>query len=148
MKAPAVPDDDSTLRSYLETCDVPTDRELRAFVLANGERYTRQPYPENGPRLRPLGECFQQSIVLSIDVEQLAYVEGFALARDGRPYHHAWCADEHARVVDCTWGAHGLAYFGVRLPPDFVNRRWQELRGTNSAKDYNLLPSFIAEQGA
>jgi len=139
-------DHDLTLRRYLETCDESADQELRAFVLARGEEFTRQPYPQDGPRIQPLGECFQQSILASINA-QLAYVEGFALAPDG-VHHHAWCADERGRVVDCTWGEHGLAYFGVRLPDDFLNLRWQELRVSwVPQKEYALLPSFIAEQG-
>lgn len=48
------------------------------------------------------------------------YVEGYATSII--PVHHAWVVDDADRIVEKTWPALGVAYFGVVLPLERVLR--------------------------
>jgi hypothetical protein len=102
-------------------------RRLRQFVLDNGCCFRIRPYPSARQVTQYLGECFAQSLLLSINAE-LTYVEGFALSPHGTvALRHAWCEDDGG-LVDCTWSNEGRAYFGVRFSSDYVDGYYETIR--------------------
>jgi hypothetical protein len=134
-----------TLRKLRITIDIQFEKQIRHFVLAEGSAFSTQPFPESF-KDQSRGECFIQSILLSINAE-LRYVEGYALAPDGTlANRHAWCVDAAGGIVDCTWQNAGLAYFGFQFPSEYVDRRWAELRGSFDVREYSLLPEYYKNQ--
>jgi hypothetical protein len=118
--------------------DLEMTRRLRRFVVEAGNRFAIEPFPTSRFKLQPVGECFWQSLRLSIDAE-LVFVEGFALSpKTNVALHHAWCADSDGRLVDFTWGNTGRAYFGIRFCSDYVWSRWKLLRS-----EWGTKPSLL-----
>lgn len=69
---------------------------------------------------RPLGHCFRNALLLSLDRRDLYYVEGIACPLDHSfPRDHAWCIDKSLNVYDPTW-PFAADYFGVPLSKSFV----------------------------
>ena len=91
---------------------------MEEFLIENGQFFETQPLPPDyceGDR----GQCFENATKLLCDYEILRYVEGYASA--GVHEHHAWCIDEHDRVVDNSPSQSANAgYFGVAFPENFV----------------------------
>jgi hypothetical protein len=117
--------------------DKQREMQVRRFVLTEGIEFSIRPFPVSYPEQHG-GECFAQSLVLSINAE-ITFVEGFALSPTGQMApHHAWCEDADG-VVDCTWQNNGLAYLGIRFDSDYVYSRWRSVRGTFSLKEYSRL---------
>lgn len=95
------------------------------YVLLHGKSWKNQSLPPEFRRGLPK-LCFAQSQSLA-KRRKLRYVEGFALSSVAQiPIHHAWCVDDHERVIDVTW-KDGLAYFGIPFDLKFVE---EQLRGT------------------
>ncbi len=97
-------------------------------------------FPEmspNGMKYKPGApkHCFWNAYELAARTRgKLRYVEGYA--NGGIPMEHAWCVDEHDRVIDPTWrpenGQHDdgdREYFGVVIPLPIVKLLRAENKG-------------------
>lgn len=71
-------------------------------------------YPKGQPK-----QCYRNAFTLAADFPDLVYCEGFVQPEGLIPIHHAWCVDAKGMVVDTTWNACGVDYFGVALDFEF-----------------------------
>ena len=104
-------------------------RNPYGFVLQEGRFFEPRPLPNSIERGAPR-ECFYNAWQTAI-INELSYVEGYAVrkAKD-LPVLHAWNLDTEGFVIDTTWEAVGVGYFGVILPQEFAPSL-----GTHSAID-------------
>lgn len=112
-------------------------QSLEGLVLAHGREFHGTALPD-GAALGALGECYINAWQLATMVDNLAYVEGYAMSPEVPvPLLHAWCADEAGRAVDPTWpSAARCAYVGIPLARGFVRRRLL------ATKTYGVLPNL------
>lgn len=59
--------------------------------------------------------CFGNAIVMAAMGTGIRYVEGVAVAPDGRVILHAWNVDEEDNLIDTTWANTGMLYLGVEF---------------------------------
>jgi hypothetical protein len=93
-------------------------RGLYNFIVTHGKIYQPSKRPK-GIRKQAYQECFKNASLLSLDRDDLTYVEGYAC--DYFPTLHAWCVDKKGCVIDTTWkNPEECAYFGVPFKTDFL----------------------------
>lgn len=100
---------------------------IARHVLDNGRSFTPGGRPRGMRKLRD-GRCYWNS--WSRAAEQSTrdpdhawgYCEGYALRVDGRIEGHGWCLAEDGTVIETTYQAPALAYFGVEIPLETVAR--------------------------
>lgn len=75
------------------------------------------------------GYCFLNAWQAVSRQRELRYVEGFAIAEDGQPLHHAWVADQTGQAWDVTWPwripANQVVLCGVQVPRPALMAHWR-----------------------
>lgn len=92
---------------------------IEALVLAHG-RFTDAARSRPTPRGR-MRECFKNALDAAACVDDLTYVEGYALPHGlPLPILHAWCIDNAGALIEPTWNEPGAAYLGIPFALSFV----------------------------
>jgi len=124
---------------------------LQEFMLRNGKRWTEiAPLPKR-MRMGTPKLCFANSAKLAMKHSNLRYCEGYIVRII--PIHHAWCIDEHGRVIDATLRDPVSDYLGVAFTAaeyahhssDRSASLFDTGRGLNEGLILNLDPSMKAE---
>ena len=129
-------DEMDKLRGY----EKPVRSALLRFVLEHGREFAGRARPK-GIRRRALKACFGNSYILA-SLRGFIYVEGFAAGKHEFPFHHAWCVDSEAQVIDATLDSpQDYSYFGIPLRFRFAHSRMVHGRSVGSAlaPDYDGL---------
>ncbi len=105
------------------------------LVLVHGRTFSEM--SPNGMKYKPgkPKHCYWNAYELAARTRgKLRYVEGYA--NGGIPMSHAWCIDEHDRVIDPTWRPDNgqyddgdRDYFGIVIPLPIVKRLRAENKG-------------------
>ena len=77
--------------------------------------------------MRPgkLKECFANAFLLAMAEPALTYCEGYAThSSGGLAVLHAWVTDGSGNAIDNTWPTEGVAYAGIPMKADYLNRRF------------------------
>ena len=114
----------SELREYCQQIAALRDhRSVEALLLEHGHDYVEHAPFTCPARFKVLRQqCFDNAFRLARRVPSLRYVEGIALSII--PMAHAWCVDEHDRIIDLTWSRwlplpmSTHQYFGVPIRLD------------------------------
>lgn len=93
---------------------------IEDLLLQEGQPFTKHGSYKNIKKDR-IGQCYQNAFQLALYAEGYQYVEGVATHEGLIPMAHAWTVDEQGLVVDSTWKAKGVAYWGLAIPHDFLN---------------------------
>jgi hypothetical protein len=110
------------------------------FLLAEGRAFEPARLKPGIRRGQPR-ECFQNALNLAHRHPDLFYCEGFGLK--SVIIDHAWCVDQHGRVVDPTWGDEpARAYWGVPLNTEFVSFAVRE-QGCHGIFEYGIGRSIL-----
>lgn len=109
------------LQTYLKMVAGLATFTLEDIVLQHGKSYEAPVNPRPGTVHKGKDkECFRNAYELVQTNPKWKYVEGFALHTI--PVHHAWTVRNDGHLIETTWKTSGVAYFGIELPMDFVNR--------------------------
>ena len=96
-------------------------RSVGHFVLENGRPWIPKKKPTEF-KWRELKNCFGNATLLSMENDELAYCEGFAM-HEYFPLLHAWCLTPDGEVIDTTWRHLGVEYYGIAIKPDYLAYR-------------------------
>ena len=66
--------------------------------------------------------CFYNAQALAL-FHGAEYWEGYAMTELGIPIEHAWNV-KNGRIIDLTWKDAATEYFGVKVPTDYIRKRW------------------------
>lgn len=126
------------LTAYLKAISdhFPNQQTLERVVFEHGRAFTPpvQPRPK-GIRKGRNKMCFMNSAHLMYS-EGYRYTEGFAIsATCPFPMQHAWVITEDDTVIETTWKESGLAYYGIVLEQDLMDKVLFETR-TYGVLDY------------
>lgn len=96
----------------------------------------------NGIEYGDVKSAYKNALELSLDNDQLTYVEGYALTElsGGMAFPHAWVIDANGEVIDNTWRMKGTSYFGVPFKSEFVNSVHENFGM------YGVIPEIPTEQ--
>jgi hypothetical protein len=101
------------------------ERERRVFYLTHASFFVPAARPKQY-RKRKDKACFYNAQELAVEKDDLIYCEGQALTAGGyvTEVEHAWCVTPDGMVVDVTWAAPGLSYFGVPFTRSYLRQRF------------------------
>jgi len=116
-------DVEQDLMDYLRSVSEMTQgRSLEGVVLKHVRICLAQKLP-SGCKRGPKGMCFMNAYHLVCSKPELSYVEGFAMTEVVPiAIRHAWAVDKQNQVYDNTWKTVGVAYFGIVMKLNQVNK--------------------------
>jgi hypothetical protein len=108
---------------------------IETFVLQHGRHFPQIGELPPFVNMGRLKMCFQNATHAALSNPSLTYCEGYAFSIF--PVLHAWCVDEHGRVIEVTWPKefNGADYFGIPFNTRFL------MRQLSRTETYGLLDS-------
>lgn len=135
---------ESAKASILSQC---AHKVIKPFLDRYGCDFQPQPLPKTYGRGK-IKACYANSYRMALR-HPVTYVEGLAIHEGaGIAQQHAWCVDDHGKVLDRTW-KNGVAYVGVPIKTEFLKRlmseREQRLEQLGKEMYYGVLDDWTVD---
>lgn len=115
------------------------------FLLSKGDKYSSDDILKNGKLaeeycIRIISKaCFYNAQQLAVFSKgEFEYCEGYAISKNlGIPIEHAWNVKD-GKIIDISW-KNGIEYFGVRIPYEWIKKKFYEYAFKHNISDAHLL---------